>query len=150
MTSRSNRSRPPVELRPTTEPERATALTAGTNALADLVDAEEHKLRALRDMLRLARLVADGEATLDDSDASQRWERGLEILEDHYSESSWGTAKMDEIGAVAAQAAVQLGLVSGHWVFARGGSGPDYFCMQPRCTVEADRQEHGGSMQPHA
>ncbi len=135
---------PKVTVRETTDAERAEALSVGTKALGSTVDAEEHKLRALKAMLNVARAVSEDPKALNDVGAVMTWADGLDALDRHYDEFGVTQALMD-LGE-AAREAEQLAIVSGHAIFAAGGDMTDgEFVATPRTHVAEQIAKYGAA-----
>ena len=132
-----------VTVRETTDAERTKALTVGTKALASIVAAEERKLRTLKAMHNVARAVSQDPKALDDVGSVTAWEDGLDALSRNYDEAGV-TRTMIDLGE-AAERAARLAIVSGHDIFAAGGSmtEPGSFLAIPRTHVAEQIAEHG-------
>jgi hypothetical protein len=134
---------PKVTVRETTDAQRAKALAGGTRALASIVAAEERKLRALKAMLDVARAVSQDPKALSDADSVKAWGCGLDALNQNYDEAGVTQTMMD-LGD-AARRAERLAIVSGHAIFAAGGSmtEPGSFVATSRSHVAEQIAEHG-------
>jgi hypothetical protein len=140
------RAWPKVTVRETTDAERTKALTVGTKALASIVAAEERKLRALKAMLNVARAVSQDQKALNDAGAVMAWGDGLDALYRNYDEVGVTQTMMD-LGD-AARRAERLAIVSGHAIFAAGGSmtEPGSFVATSRSHVAEQIVEHGDAL----